>query len=250
MLGDEVEVAGVVGRHEFAGGVGTAVDRVVHFGRAHLHGFDRHVVDRETHLGMRRRHHQHAADAAGQPSGLTLEGPVHGTADQTGVVLGAIADVWFHAWIPVQGVHQCGGEFQPDAERAGDCVAEQPGQQRFGFDPLMLGGRVEGGGRLACGNRHGGHVVGWSVVPSARPLRIDAPIVLRRELWQRLNFTHTHTIGVTFEQAIMPQRNSGKRNPETGISGMPADGPPSRDSRFRSSSAGSTGPRFWRTRRR
>ena len=100
-----------------------------------------------------------------QAAGLPFERAVYGTADQSGVVFGAVADVRFDTWIPVERPHQCGREFQPDTECFGDRAAEQPGQRRFDFKTLMSGGRVEGGDHLACRNRHGGHVIARIVHP-------------------------------------------------------------------------------------
>ena len=174
MLGHEVEVAGIVGCREFAGNIRIAVDRVVYFRRTHLHCFDGHVIDGDPHFGMRGRHHQHATDAANQAAGLPFERAVYGTANQSGVVFGAIADVGFDTWIPVERPHQCGREFQPDTECFGDRAAEQPGQRRFDFKTLMSGGRVEGGDHLACRNRHGGHVIARIVHPLPHTLLFAA----------------------------------------------------------------------------
>ena len=213
MLGDEVEVAGIVGCREFAGNIRIAVDRVVYFRRTHLHCFDGHVIDGDPHFGMRGRHHQHATDAANQAAGLPFERAVYGTADQSGVVFGAVADVGFDTWIPVERPYQCGREFQPDTECFGDRAAEQPGQRRFDFKTLMSGGRVEGGDHLACRNRHGGHVIARIVHPLPHTLLFALLVVLRRtlrrELRQRLNFTHMPTIEVAFEQTVTPPRKSG-----------------------------------------
>ena len=105
MFGHEIEISCGIGGCEFTRDIALRVHFVVHFGRAHLHGFEGHAVDGDAHLRMRRGDGEHGTDATGQTTRLTFEGPVHGSADQSRVMFGAVADIWFHARIPVEIEH-------------------------------------------------------------------------------------------------------------------------------------------------
>ena len=95
-------------------------------------------------------------------------------------MFGAIADIRFHARIPVEIAYHVCRDRHPSVERFGDGTAEQLCQRRLDLDAFVFRSRVEGGDHLACGNGHGRHVIfGYGI---------------RFTLGQRLWFSHIPTI--------------------------------------------------------
>ena len=138
MLGHKIEIACGIGCCEFTGNIALRIHFVIHFRRPHLHGFEGHAVDGDAHLRMRGGDDEHGADASGQASRLAFEWAVHGSADQARVMFGAIADIRFHARIPIEIAYHICRDRHPPVERSGEGTAEQLCQRRLDFDTLMF----------------------------------------------------------------------------------------------------------------